>query len=366
MFALIRYSLLLCVTACLCGCQEVHYYRQAVAGQYDVLARRKKITTLIADTNTPPELCSQLLRVEEIRRFAAKRLNLPADSHYLDYADLGRPYAVWNVYAAPELSFQPYTWWYPMVGRLSYRGFFSEADARACASRLEKKGYDVCVGGVTTYSTLGWFDDPILNTFIDMPEADFVEVIFHELAHQKIFLPGDTEFNEAFATAVAGEGVRLWFESRGDAAAFKQYEVNHSMDAEFTRLVLGTVQELQKIYADASLTPDARRSGKQAAIERLRERYEKLKATWKTPSPYDAWISSPMNNAKLGTIVTYNELAPLFDKLIKSCHGDWTRFYEVVDKIGQLPPQKRRQALIDASSSPAVPSNPSATATPHF
>lgn len=348
--AYIRIGLLLCLAACFCGCREARFYRQAIVGQYQILTRQERIDKLIAKTNTPPELRAKLQRVEEIRHFAEAKLKLPAGSHYRKYADLGRPYVVWNVFAAPELSLKPYTWWYPIVGRASYRGFFAEADARDYARQLEEQGYDVCIGGVPTYSTLGWFEDPILNTFIDLPEADFVDTVFHELAHQKLFVPGDTEFNEAFATSVAQEGVRQWFAAHGDVQSVKKYETEHEQDAEFTRLVLGTIDELQKLYADPSLTIEVRRAGKQRAIEQLRARYEKLKATWHEPAPFDGWIASPINNAKLGTIATYNELAPLFDKVLKSCHGDWAKFYDTIGSIVKLPPDKRRQALSAAAN----------------
>ncbi len=197
------------------GCQSLGYYGQAIKGQYEIVARQESIEKLLADPHTPAPLKAKLQLVESLRAFAAKDLKLPVDGHYQKYADVRRRFVVWNVEAAPEFSLEPKSWWYPIVGSLEYRGYFSERGATNYAARLRKKGYDVYVGGVQAYSTLGWFKDPVLNTFIFEPEPDLAEILFHELAHQQVFASGDTDFNEAFATTVGQEGARRWLRAQG-------------------------------------------------------------------------------------------------------------------------------------------------------
>jgi predicted aminopeptidase len=218
---LLRHSLKWCALLALAGgaggCST--FYGQAVRGQWQLLTDTESIPKLIARTNTPPELRAKLELVLSLREFAGRELKLKPNGHYRSYVDVGRRFVVWNVYATPEFSLEDKTWWYPVVGALSYRGYFREDLARQCAERLADRGWDVHVGGIEAYSTLGWFRDPVLNTFIHQPPPHLAETIFHELAHQRVFVKADTEFNEAFATAVAQAGVRRWLAAAGSAAA---------------------------------------------------------------------------------------------------------------------------------------------------
>jgi predicted aminopeptidase len=194
----------------LSGCQTAAYYAQAARGQWQILAQREPVSKCLADPGRPADLKRQLELVLSLREFAGRELKLPPDGHYLSYVELGRDHVVWNVQAAPEFSLEERTWWYPVVGSLSYRGFFSESRARACGDALAARGLDVYVDGVDAYSTLGWFKDPVLSSFVRYPEVQLAAVIFHELAHQRLFVAGDADFNEAFATAVEQAGVRRW------------------------------------------------------------------------------------------------------------------------------------------------------------
>src|SRR6266446_9628019 len=205
------------------GCQTLSFYKQAIKGQYQLLAHRQPIEKLIANPATEARLKQKLELLQKLRAFADHDLKLPVDGHYSKYVDVHRPFVVWNVEAAPEFSMEPKTWWYPLVGSLEYRGYFSERSATNYGAALRHKGYDIFVGGVDAYSTLGWFNDPVLNTFILNPEADLAETIFHELGHQRVFAHGDTDFNEAFATAVGQEGTRRWLRAQGDNAAYEAY-----------------------------------------------------------------------------------------------------------------------------------------------
>jgi predicted aminopeptidase len=330
----------------LSGCQTIRFYSQAVAGQYEILTRQTPIDQLIQDPATDPKLTAQLKLVLRLRQFAAQELKLPPDGNYLNYADLHRRVVVWNVNVAPLLSLDPKTWWFPIVGSASYRGYFSEAGARRYAAIWEKKGWDTCIGEVPTYSTLGWFRDPLLNTFIFESEADLADTIFHELTHQRLFVAGDTDFNEAFATTAAEEGVRRWFQASADAPAYEDYAegVRHGND--FVKLVLATRDELGIVYGDARLPEAAKLQRKAETITHMRAHYAELKENWGVrKSGYDRWFAEPVNNAQLNTVAAYYELVPAFQALLRAKGGDLEKFYQAVADLAKLPLSKRHQAL---------------------
>ncbi|HXG46340.1 MAG TPA: aminopeptidase [Methylomirabilota bacterium] len=338
------------------GCETARYYGQAIAGQWQILSLRQPIARLLADTNTPPDLRRQLQLVMRLRAFAQHELKLPVDGHYDRYADVRRPYVVWNVYAAPELSLAAKSWWYPFVGSLEYRGYFAEAPAHRHAERLRARGFDVFVAGIEAYSTLGWFEDPILNTFVFDEEHQLADLLFHELAHQRVFLRGDTDFNEAFATAVAEEGVRRWVAARADRAARRRHEEARQRHAQFVHLVLRARRELETLYgeaaearqAHASTTPpppDIRRASKAAIIARLRQDYQALKAQWGGYTGYDTWFDSPINNAQINTVATYYDLVPGFHALLARCGGELEAFYREAERLRKLPEKERHQWL---------------------
>jgi predicted aminopeptidase len=334
----------------LSGCQTISYYTQAVSGQMQILNRKRSIKSVLNDPTTSDALKQKLQLVLTVREFAEKELHLPANGHYLDYADLGRPFAVWNVYAAPEFSLTPKSWWYPAVGRLEYRGYFSEKRAREYAAELEKEGYDVYVGGVTAYSTLGWFEDPVLNTFVWDDDYDLAEVLFHELAHQRLFVPGDTDFNEAFATAVAEEGLRRWMQSRNDSSANPRIEASFERTEQFVNLVAQTRAKLDALYAtpngEAEETQRAmKRREKQRILEGMRSEYQRLRMAWSGDRNYDHWFSRRLNNAQLNTVQTYHQLVPAFRTLLEDHHGDLESFYKTVQDIAKLKKEERHLRL---------------------
>jgi predicted aminopeptidase len=316
-------------------------------------SRQHSIESLLKDTETPEPLKQRLRLVLDLREFAEKELHLPANGHYLRYADLGRRFAVWNVYAAPELSLMPESWWYPVVGRLEYRGYFSEKEARRYAAKLEKKGLEVYVGGVAAYSTLGWFRDPVLNTFIHDDDADLAELLFHELAHQRLFVAGDTDFNEAFATSVAEEGLRRWMETRRDPAAMREYQAAYRRTEQFVRLVSAARDRLKVIYEpdDALLSEQkpnddvAKRRAKQRVIEDLRLGYASLKAEWGGRNDYDEWFKRSLNNAQLNTVDTYYHLVPAFRQLLREQGNHLEIFYQAAERLGKLKETERQARL---------------------
>lgn len=343
------------LAAGLTGCQTANYYKQAVQGQYQVLKHRRPMSELIADPQTPASLKEKFQVVLKLREFAESELKLPANGHYRSYVDLHRRYVVWNVHAAPEFSLTPKTWWYPVVGSLKYRGYFSEHDARHYGDSLAGKGFDVYVEGVEAYSTLGWFKDPVLNTFINHSEAELAETIFHELAHQREFIHGDTDFNEAFATTVGQEGVRRWLLASGDAAALGDYQLAIERNEQFVRLVQATRRELGSFYDKESSgcatnilhSLAERRRQREDILGRLRRNYERLKAQWGGVGNYDNWFSQPLNNAQLNTVATYYDLVPAFQKLLQQNHGNLEKFYREVRVTGKLPKAERHRKLFE-------------------
>jgi predicted aminopeptidase len=344
------------LAALLSGCQTMGYYKQAIQGQYEILTNRKPINQLIANSETPPALKNKLAAVLKFREFAQRELRLPANHHYLRYVDLHRRFVVWNVHGAPEFSLKPKTWWYPIVGRLEYRGYFSEPEARSYAEKLGLKGFDVYVEGVEAYSTLGWFADPVLNTFIHHEETELAEIIFHELAHQRLFIRGDTDFNEAFATAVAQEGVRRWLQKSGQTDAHGKYLKAIERNNQFVRLIMDTRHQLELLYAkrndevgtiggSSPSAPAGKRMLKENVITQLRNQYEQQKSDWGGYSGYDRWFARPLNNAQLNTVATYYELVPAFERLLQRNGNDLEVFYRDVRRLGKLPRGERHRRL---------------------
>jgi len=339
--------------AALSGCETCGYYKQAIQGQYSILTRRQPLDELIAAPQTPVALKEKFQLVLRLHEFAEQELKLPANGHYLRYVDLNRRYVVWNVHAAPEFSLKPKTWWYPVVGSLKYRGYFSETDALRYGARMEKSGWDVYVEGVEAYSTLGWFRDPVLSTFIHHEEAELAEILFHELAHQRLFVAGDTDFNEAFATAVGEEGVRRWLRVRGADANCQKYLAGLERQDQFVRLMMSARRQLESLYGAqksglVTATPEEtteQRRRKALVIEETRIAYTRLKAEWGGYTGYDYWFAQSLNNAQLNTVATYYHLAPAFQRLLQVNDGNLEKFYGAVRELSKLPKKERLRRL---------------------
>jgi predicted aminopeptidase len=339
------------------GCSTGEYYWQAVNGHFAIVARERPIARVLADPGTPAPLKAKLEHVLQLREFAQRRLALPVDGHYRAYADLQRRYVVWNVHAAPEFSLKARTWWYPFVGRLKYRGYYSEAGARHLAASLEEAGEDVYLGGVEAYSTLGWFRDPVLNTWIGHPPIDIAEILFHELSHQRVFLRGDTDFNEAFATATSQEGVRRWLRESGRGEELAQYEEWLRREAAFVAEVQRTRARLEQLYA-STVGPRATnadpvllgelRAAKARMLQDLQQAHGSLRERWGGKSPYEKWFARPLNNAQLNSVATYFDLVPGFQRLLEQQGGDLPRYFEAVRRLGRLGHEERRAALLSA------------------
>ncbi|MNO44172.1 hypothetical protein D3C76_344090 [compost metagenome] len=326
----------------LSGCSSVGYYGQLASGQLHLLTSREPVAEVIADPTEDATLRQRLQLSQQARAFASAELGLPDNRSYRLYSDIQRRYVVWNVFAAPELSLQPLTHCFPIAGCVAYRGYYSEAAARSEARRLQGQGMDVFVGGVEAYSTLGWFDDPILSSMLRWGDQRLAETIFHELAHQRFYLPDDTAFNESYASFVEREGGRRWREAQG--LADERSLLVEQREA-LTRLVLNTRERLQTLYASGR--PEAElRAGKAAEFDRLRREYRELRERrWGGKSAFDGWIEGPLNNAKVLPFGLYDQWVPAFAALFQQLGGNWVAFHARVEKLAALPRVQRQQAL---------------------
>ncbi|MCW5625539.1 MAG: aminopeptidase [Burkholderiales bacterium] len=328
------------------GCSTVGYYWQAARGQLAVSWAAAPVDRVIDDPATPEDLRTRLRLARELRDYASRDLGLPDNGSYRQYADLKRPFVVWNVFAAPEFSVLPREWCFPIAGCVSYKGWFDEGRAREFSAEVAHDGYDVFVYGVPAYSTLGWFDDPLLNTFIRWPRAELARLVFHELAHQVAYAAGDSTFNESFATAIELEGVRRWLRQHGTAAELAEFEAMRDRRRDFIALVLRTRARLEAVYAgpeDAA----AKRSAKAATFERMRTEYVALREQWGGFRGYDRWFEQPLGNAHLASVATYTQRVPAFERLIVQHGGNLAAVYVEVRRLAKLS-QSERDAALDA------------------
>ena len=353
------------VTLALGGCADLSYYWQSVHGHIALLRAARPVPQLVEDAQTPPQLREQLLLSQRIRRFATDALALPDNASYQRYADLQRKAVVWNVVAAPAWSLTLKTWCFPVTGCVSYRGYFDESEARLQAAQLQQQGLEVFVYGVPVYSTLGWLNwaggDPLLNTFIHYPEAELARMIFHELAHQVVYVPDDTRFNESFATAVERLGVQRWLALQGTEQSRAQASALQERRAAFRALTHTTRLALRELYrsGDSAAPPDAAQTVEKARImQEFREQYARLRAAWlaapqateRSASAYDNWVAGA-NNAAFGAQAAYDDLVPQFEALYAaaSCGvGEvqgWQRFFGEVRRLKPLPPNERLRML---------------------
>jgi predicted aminopeptidase len=335
---------ILLITAALSGCQASSYYAQAIQGQFSILRHRQPVDRLIQNHRTDPWLKEKLALVLELRDFAKNKLHLPVDNQYLSYVDLHRPYAVWNVFAAPEFDLAPKTWCFPIVGCTAYRGYFSENDAHRYARNLKTQGYDIYVGGVTAYSTLGWFDDPVFSTVVHLENIDLAALIFHELAHQVLYVKDDTRFNEGFATAVEQEGVRRWLIASNNQQAYEAYMADHRRTAEFIQLIMTCRSRLETLY-DMNLSTHDKRQNKARIFRAMRNEYEQLKQRWEGYSGFDSWFLPPLNNAKVISVSMYYDIVPQFLNVMKKTNGDLKLFYAECRKLAKKPAPERHLFL---------------------
>jgi predicted aminopeptidase len=339
-----RFSVMVLLAPLLGGCANLGFYWHSVGGQMEIWKKEQPIETLLADAQTPPQLKRKLAAVQRIREFASNELNLPDNGSYRKYADLERPYVLWNVFATPEFSLKPRNWCFVIAGCVNYRGYFSEADAQAFADNLHREGDDVFVAGVPAYSTLGWFDDPVLNTFIYFPETEVARLIFHELAHLLVYVKDDSMFNESFAGTVEEEGVSRWLVENGSVEQRAAFDAAQQRRKDFVQLVLKYRSRLDELYS-SSISDSQKRESKRQIFSELQQDYTQLKASWGGFSGYDHWLPPQANNASLASVAAYTQLVPSFQALLAKNDGDLVRFYQAVKEIAKLPKSERLARL---------------------
>lgn len=335
------------MAAPLSACSTLGYYGHLAHGEISLLAAREPIARVIADPARDAQLKTRLQFAQAARDFASTTLQLPRNRSYTSYADLQRPYATWNVFAAPEFSVEPLRHCFLLVGCLAYRGYFDQQKADAAAARLRTQGYETWIGGSSAYSTLGWFADPILNTMLRSDDDALAGTIFHELAHQKLYVKGDTPFNESFATFVQREGLRLWCATRGEVASD---ESAFARDNQFTRLVLALRERLRALYAQ-TLPPAQMRARKRGEIEQFRRGYFLLRdSQWRGNGDYDVWVNAEINNAKLAPFGVYDSWIPAFAALYAQSHNDWAAFFAAARGLAELDANARAAKLRDLAN----------------
>jgi predicted aminopeptidase len=326
------------------GCSGLGYYYQAARGQFALSHDARPLPVVLSDPATSPDLRARLETASAIRDYASTELKLPDNDSYRKYADLKRPFVVWNVFAAPEFSIRAREWCFPVAGCVGYKGWFDQQSAESFADTTRHEGYDVFVYGVPAYSTLGWFDDPLLNTFIHYPRTELARLIFHELAHQVAYADGDSTFNESFATAVELEGVRRWLSRNGSEAERAEFEAMQVRKRDFVDLVERTRARLNAVYT-SKLDLASMRSAKAAEFARMRSEYESLRERWGGFRGYDRWFNQALGNAHLASVATYTQRVPAFDALLARSGGGLEQWYREARRLAKLPAQSRTAEL---------------------
>ncbi len=342
---ILKYTTLILSAITLSACSSFGYYMDLMAGHSELLEQQKPVSDILADKDTKSKLRQLLKTSQNIRDFASKELYLPENDSYRMYADIKRRFVVWNVVAAKEFSIKPKKWCFLFVGCLSYRGYFSKEDAIIYANELKSEGYDVYVAGASAYSTLGWFDDPLLNTMMYKSEAHRAGIIFHELAHQLVYIDDDSAFNEAFATTVEEEGINRWMTKSGKTKEYDEYLLDKKRDVELNQLLQTTRDKLKVLY-DTNISTDKKRASKKRLFSLMQKKYQQLKKTWGGYNAYDKWMSQELNNSHLLLISTYHELVPAFKAMLEKENNNLKNFYLAVEKLGEFDKKDRKNKLI--------------------
>jgi predicted aminopeptidase len=335
------------------ACSSLAYTAQALAGGARILAQRRPIERVLARGGLDAEAERKLRAIARIRDFAAHELALPAGGAYTSYAEIGRDVVTWNVVATPELAIDPVTWCFPVAGCVSYRGYFREARARRFAARLAARGLDVTLSEAIAYSSLGWFDDPVLDTFLGLSDWELAGLLFHELAHRRVYAPGDTAFNESYASAVEELGLERWLAARGDAAEIAAVHAARAEERTFDALRLAARDELAALYGSPA-SDGAKREGKRRILAALTAEHRRLRAAGELGERYDAWLAREINNADLAMLAEYTLWLPAFYALFAES-GEFAPFHEAARALAALPAEDRRRRLEALVAEPPEP-----------
>jgi predicted aminopeptidase len=303
----------------LCGCADLGYYWHSANGHLAVMNQRVDIEELLADDSLKTDLRERLALVQEIRRFSIERLELPANGSYDSYVELDRPYVIQNLFAAPEFSTRLYEWCYPIIGCAGYRGYYDEDRMLAYADDLKSQGLEVHIGQVSAYSTLGWFDDPVLSSFINWPDYRLAGLLFHELTHQQIYIDDDIEDLDKLSR---------WLVYREQAI----------------ELIESTRETLAELYA-SDISDAEKRERKTQIFANARNRHDAITKTHQVSGGFTRWFADDLNNAKIGSVAAYNSEVPAFINMIRAHQLDFTAFFNYVAVLGALEKPVRDSCL---------------------
>jgi predicted aminopeptidase len=335
----------LLLVLCLCGCSAPGYYLQVLAGQRSLMKSRQDIHTLLNDPSTPPELAERLESAERIKAFAQDQLGLPVDGSYSTYVDVKGEALVWNVVATGEFSLAPKKWCFPVAGCVPYRGFFEQQKARESADRLSRKGMDVLVSPAAAYSSLGWFSDPLLSTMFSASGTRLAGYLFHELAHQRLYVKNDSAFNESYASFVEDAGVRAWLAFNQEQDELQSWLRLQAVGKDFSGLVRKTRADLAGLFAGGGSETDMR-ARKTEILAEFEQAWRRLSdARWQGKRYYQAWFREPLNNARFALFNTYEGGHCAFQALWEESSGDWQKFHRLAEKQSRLPGGERRAWL---------------------
>ena len=326
------------------ACSTVGYYSQAVGGHLKLMRAREPIDKLLSSDSTDAELREKLQTLVDARQYAVDKLKLPDNDSYNTYVETGRAYVTWNVVAAEEFSLRAKTWCFPVAGCVNYKGYFAEEDAKKYAQQLKEQNFDVNIGGASAYSTLGWFEDPVLDTMLNGGDIRYVGTLFHELAHQLLYVKDDSNFNEAFASFVEQEGVRIWLNDRGESDRVVRYNAFLNRNGEFLELLKKTRQALLAVYKQ-DIPDEEKRIAKQNVFDDMQADYQALKESWDGYAGYDGWFSREVNNARLVSVATYRKLIPAFAAMYVDVGRELPAFYEKARALAAMPADQRNAEL---------------------
>ncbi len=335
-------ALLVCL-GLLSGCETVQFYRQAVWGQWQLLQARTSVEHAIEGEQVSAEVAVQLQTAQAIISFAETELGLAAKGRYSSFVPLQRDYVVWNVFAAPPYSVEGAQWCYPFVGCTPYRGYFNESMANKVAQKYQRRGLETYVGGVPAYSTLGWFEDPLLSTFIQWPEADLANLLIHELAHSRVWVKGDATFNESFAEFVGNRGTQAWLQGRHDTQAWQEWLRRRAAWQSFRRFLLEAKALLQSVYQAPPHLLEQHKTSALAQVQACYAAHRHLLGAGR----YDKLMATSFNNAFLVSVGTYADDLPAFAALFTQSNQDWPTFFAAVETLAELAPDQR-EARVDA------------------
>ncbi len=339
----------ICITAViitvLCsGCSSIGYYSHLIGGHLEIHSNTKPIDSIIKSPDTTDKLAHKLKLIIEAKKFAESNLDLPKNDSYTKYADLGRDYVMWSVTATPKLSLSPYQSCFIIVGCMNYRTFFAKRNAEEFAADLQKQGYETYIGEIAAFSSLGWFDDPVLNTMLSWPDTRLAGLIFHELTHQKIYAHNDTTFNESVAVTVELEGIKKWLTSKKDIEKLNAFLKRQKRHQQFLSIILATRSKLEFLY-QAPIPNKQKLAKKRLIFSQLLEDYKNLKVSWNGYSGYDRWFNTNLNNAKLALLTTYTQHVPVLTRLLRDNEDDFAKFFKSVRKLADMDKSERDLVL---------------------